>query len=262
MPSTGRSCPTPASMPGPCGVPLSILLMRAAAAAAEEGNDTAVSLSTLARLAGELAAETATESPCRHEGRRRLVLERALTRSFADLLPWRPGDNGRSGGAPLSRRLIPGLMKALTMMVGEDTMAERRDLAGHLLTDHRRGRAGDATERDTLARDPRMVQLIRDTLMTAAGHFVPFDRRLDWLCLVIDNNRPAHVAEDGDADWSCTRDRAVMLLDALYADLALALAQPGGEARLAAEHGAEAVLALRALLGTLAARRSTAGMAA
>lgn len=244
----------------PCVEPIRAFLRRAAEVAETEGGGDSVPLATLARLAGELAAEMADAPRAVFESQRHQAFERVLTRAFADLLPSRTGDDGRPHGAPLSRRLIRGLMKALTMMAGEDAMAERRLLASNLLTTHRARTAG-RTDWTALARDPLMTRLVRATLMTAAEHFGAFERRVDWLCMVIDNHRPPAYEEDADPDWRCTPDVAITLLDALYADLSLTLAQPGGEARLTAEHGEEAVLALRAVLGNIAARRQVVAAA-
>lgn len=246
---------------GPCAAHIRAFLSRAAAAAATEGDGATVSLATLARLAADLADEIGDGSAVLFDTRRHLAFERVLARAFADLLPHRPGDDGRPHGAPLSRRVIRGLMKALTMMAGEEHMAERRLLAANLLTGHR-ARTGGNTDWDALARDPLMTRLVRATLMGAAEHFGDFDRRLDWLCLVIDNHRPPRYEEDAEPDWHCTPDRAVLLLDALYGDLCLTLAQPGGEGRLSADYGGDAVAALRALLGNLATRRDVPGAAA
>ncbi len=237
---------------GPHSAAVRTFLDRAATAAAAESDGSRLSLATLARLAADLAHELDTTQPHCIDDRRHLAFDRLLCRPCAPLLP-----RNRDDVAPLSRRLIPGLMKALAMMAGEDVMAERRLVAANLLT-AARARGDGIVDWDDLARDPLVVRMVRATLMAAAHHFAAFDRRLDWLCLVVDNSRTPAYAEDKDVDWRCTPERAILLLDALFTDLALYLAQPGGEARLMAEFGTGPTTALQALIGTLATRRPAA----
>lgn len=237
---------------GPHSAAVRTFLDRATTAAAAESDGGSLSLTTLARLAADLAHDLGSAPASCVDDRRHLAFDRLLCRTFAHLLPRRRDDR-----APLSRRLIRGLMKALAMMAGEDAMADRRLVAANLLT-AARARGDGTVDWDDLARDPLVVRMIRATLMAAAQHFAAFDRRLDWLCLVIDNNRPPSYPEDADVDWRCTPERAILLLDALFTDLALHLAQPGGEARLTAEFGTGPTVALQALLGTLATRRPAA----
>lgn len=181
------------------------------------------------------------------EDRRHRAFERLLTRRFSHLFPKRFGDEGTAGGAAiLSRRLIPGFMAALTMMVGTETMERCGRAAASLLVRHREDRLGLVDWGDLAASDPARV-LVTDLLVACATHFQPYARRRDWLCLVINNHLTPALPEDRDPAWRCTPERADAMLRALYEPLRQAMTADGGLA-FADRHGADDRQAVEALL--------------
>lgn len=202
-------------------------------------DDGCFDMGRLRRLAEGFLAEThvATPAPadCLRlhdtilwEDRRFRTFERLLTRRFSHLFPKRFGDDGTAAGsALLSRRLIPGFMTALTMMVGVETMERcSRDAAG-LLARHREERLGLVEWSDLAASDAART-LVAEVLVACARHFRPYARRRDWLCLVINNHLTAPLREDRDPAWRCSPETVDAMLRALYEPFRLALASDGG----------------------------------
>lgn len=202
-------------------------------------DDGCFDMDRLRRLAEEFMAETpvARHAPadCLRlhdamlwEDRRHRAFERLLTRRFSHLFPKRFGDDGTMAqAAPLSRRLIPGFMTALTMMVGVEAMERCGRNAAALLARHREERLGLVEWPELAAVDAARL-LVDELLIACARHFSPFARRRDWLCLVVNNHLPPPLPEDHDPAWRCTPDRAEAMLRALYAPLARELAGDGG----------------------------------
>lgn len=181
------------------------------------------------------------------EDRRNRPFERLLTRRFSALLPERAGDEGGPAAeAPLSRRLIPGLMAALGKMVGAETLDRAGQETERLLARHRESRLG-LVDWPALAAEPAAQRVADDVLVIAARHIRPVPRRLEWLTMVINSHLGPVLREDHDPAWRCTPDRAGHLLAALYAPLRRA-----DRAALAHRHGEEAVTALDAVLEELA----------
>lgn len=184
------------------------------------------------------------------EDRRHKPFERLMARRFSSMLPKRAGDEG--GPAPearLSRRLIPGLMTALAMMVGRETMEEAGARAARQLARHREAKLG-LVDWPALESEAETRVLVSDVLVRCAGHFQPFGRRLEWLTMVINSQLPPPLPEDHDPAWRCTPERARLLLGALYAPLRTDLAADAG-ATLTARHGEAAVADLTRLLDAL-----------
>ncbi|GAA0593683.1 hypothetical protein [Caenispirillum bisanense] len=181
------------------------------------------------------------------EDRRHRAFERLLTRRFSHLFPKRMGDDGTAGaGASLSRRLIPGFMAALAMMVGPDTMNRCSREANRLLGRHREERLGLVDWLDLSQTDGARA-LVSEVLVAAAAHFEPFERRRDWLCLVVNNHLPPALPEDRDPAWRCTPAVADTMLRALYEPFRRELAADGGLA-LRDRFGDQAVASVTVLL--------------
>lgn len=160
---------------------------------------------------------------------------------FSHLLPKRVGDEGSpSPDAPLSRRLIPGLMAALAKMVGPETLDDVTRRTSMLLDRHREARLG-LVNWTQLAAEPEADVLLSEVLMAAARHFQDIDRRVAWLVQVINSHLAVPLPEDRDPAWRCDAHRARLLLRALYAPLKPRLCEPEARAILRRRHGDPAV---------------------
>lgn len=153
------------------------------------------------------------------EDRRHRPFERLLARRFSHLLPKRVGDEGGPApDAPLSRRLIPGLMAALSKMVGPAMLDDATRRTAVLLARHREARLG-LVDWPQLTAEPEADAVLCEVLMAAARHFQDVDRRVEWLTQVVNSHLPAPLPEDHDPAWRCDAGRVRLLLRALYGPL-------------------------------------------
>ncbi|WP_404379732.1 hypothetical protein [Caenispirillum salinarum] len=185
------------------------------------------------------------------EDRRHRPFERLLTRRFSHLLPKRAGDEG--GPAPdavLSRRAIPGLMAALSKMVGPATLEDAARRTEALLTRHREDRLG-LVDWPQLTAQPEAEAVLCEVLMAAARHFQDVGRRLDWLTEVINGHLPPPLPEDHDPAWRCDAGRTRLLLRALYEPLTERLSDPAATGVLRRRFGDVAVTDAARLLAAL-----------
>lgn len=190
------------------------------------------------------------------EDRRNRPFERLLARRFSHLLPKRIGDEGDPApGAPLSRRLIPGLVAALSKMAGQAMLDEASLCIEALLTRHRESRLG-LVDWPQLAAEPEVEAVLCDILLTAAHHFQNVDRRVNWLTQVINSHLPAPLPEDHDPAWRCDPARTRLLLRALYAPLAERLRDKTEAALLRRTFGEVAVAETTLLIAALEASAS------
>lgn len=175
--------------------------------------------------------------------RRSHVYERAVVARFEHLLR---SSNGSV--PPVSRRMVLGLTFALTKLIGSDLFSssanQARGIAGELGDPE-----GDKIPPEAFA-DPRMRRLIHNSLMELARQFVDFPRQLGEFVRLINGRLAAPQPDGWDRHWSLTRHTALLVLQALYADLRDELERYGGaEAQI--HYGPDAAEVLDAFLAAL-----------
>lgn len=180
----------------------------------------------------------------RWDERRRHPFERLLIRRFAHLLPKREGDEGVREGAPLSRRLIPGFMVAVTKMIGIDHYTDCEARIGEAV-DRMKAESPAPVDWSHLSAQAEVVAQIDQALADMAPYFDNLGKRLDWLTAVVNGHLGPPPPEDGERLWVMDRDSALLLLRALYGDTRRRLRDT--PQLLEAHIGAEGMRALRHL---------------
>lgn len=156
--------------------------------------------------------------------RRRIrALERELVRRFEHML------RGRGGRDPeVSRRMMVGLTVALTKLLGTEAFAEASRAARDIAAEHAGAENGDLTP-EAIA-DPRMRLVVNRALVQLAGQIDDFTRRLAEFTRLVNSRLAAPQPDGWDRDWSLDRRTAVLLLQAMYADLRHESEQGGADA--------------------------------
>ncbi len=170
------------------------------------------------------------------EHARRQPFDRLLTKRFAHLLPARSGDDG-GAAAVLSRRMLPGFAKAVTMMLGPDLYEQCQRKAQAVVERQRRG-AG-AVDWSRVHRDPAARALVNDVLVVVAHYFAAFEKRRGWFILLVNQNLGPSRA-DADDRWQLTVPLFHKMMLALFAEVfGLLEADQGQEIR--ARYGQDTV---------------------
>jgi len=192
------------------------------------------------------------------EGRALPPFERIVTEPLRPLFPHfgsTPGVVTPISHPLLSRRIVPGLICAITTMLGQDRSDAYRRLSEQVLEAHLNPLTGDPNWSEIFA-DAQIRRMLTDIQVAVIGHFGDFDRRLAWLVAMID----AHLAPGRtprERDWQFSERHAMALLLALTQSLRPALAE-SGEDGVVHRHGPETVAFLAQFFSSLddAARRA------
>jgi hypothetical protein len=173
---------------------------------------------------------------------RRRLFDRVLMKRFAHLFPARSGDDGSSGDALLSRRIIPGFNLAIDKMIGP-ILHEQCQQRAHAITERLRGKA-NAVDWTVLQFDPEARALVNDVLVVVAHYFGNFERRRDWFMTLVNSNLAPPAADDPDPLWQVTPAVFQRLMSALFEDLFAQMQTDGGKATRAryGEHAYETLL--------------------
>ena len=129
------------------------------------------------------------------------------------------------------------------MMIGAEHMEEFESQANNI-TDKLRRRHGAQFSWDHAYAHRESKALILDVLVAAAPHFEELDKRLDWMRERINTQLPPAKPTSTKPDWSLEPIGLVRLLDALFADLRVALEDDLGRLRITNRHGFEVLEAL------------------
>lgn len=181
------------------------------------------------------------------EKARRNPFDRVLVRKFGHLFPARPGDDGSRDGGVLSRRIVPGFVKAVTMMIGPQLYDQCQRKCQAILERHRTDSVFDWAG---VYDDPEAIALANDVLVVMSHYFADFEKRRAWFITVI-NSHLAEPEKDqpGDEDWQLDEAAFHQMLLALFGDLQQGLAK-GGQA-LRARYGENTLDTLAAFFAKL-----------
>jgi hypothetical protein len=165
--------------------------------------------------------------------------ERILIQQFAHLL----APDGAAPAGTLSRRVIPGFLHALHMMIGPEQF-EEYEARGKTIVDRLREQRGDLFNWSDFYQDPEAGWLANDVLVDVSGHFEDLARRRRWMIGVVDSHMtapyPTLLAGNGAvgaADWRFGEAEFQALMRALYADLRRRFADASGRAQAIERYG-------------------------
>jgi hypothetical protein len=175
------------------------------------------------------------------EGRSLPPFERIVTEPLRPLFPHfgsTPGPVVPSTYPMLSRRVIPGLICAISAMLGQDRTDAYRRQAEDLVAAHLNPMTGDPLWSEVFA-DPEAQAMMIDINLAMIGHFMDFERRLGWLVAMVDaHTAPSHDVHD--QDWQFSERHAVAMLLAETQTLRTAMSDYG-EGGPASRHGPQLV---------------------
>jgi len=195
------------------------------------------------------------------EGRSLPPFERIVTEPLRPLFPHfgaTPGVVAPISHPLLSRRIVPGLICAVTTMLGQDRADACRRLSDQVMETHLNPLTGDPNWSEIFA-DPQIQHMVIDIQVAIIGHFGDFDRRLAWLIAMIDAHlAPGHTPQE--RDWRFSERHAMALLLAMTRSLRPTLAVLG-EGGVADRHGAETVAFLARFFSALDAAAHRADVA-
>lgn len=131
---------------------------------------------------------------------------------------------GRDETRDLSRRVLPGLFAAFAMMTSRD-FSERCQRESRTLLKRVRDQVGKDFQWKDLYHQPDAERLIDEFAIEIASYFSDFDKRLNWMVKIINNNltpyeelsRPTAY----DKEWVLNEAGLRKILKALYAPLSL-----------------------------------------
>lgn len=141
------------------------------------------------------------------KNRRRLAFELVLVQRIEKAFDL-PGPDGQQ----LSRRVIPGLVFALTQFLGEEVYDEARIQAAAIAMSY-----GDGAD---LSADQRIRRIADEALIhMAVGFHDDFPEALKFFIDAVNSRLGEATPGAWDADWMLTRRLAVSMLEDLYTGL-------------------------------------------
>lgn len=195
------------------------------------------------------------------EGRSLPPLERIVTEPLRPLFPHfgaTPGPAAPISHPLLSRRIVPGLICAITTMLGQDRADACHRIAEQVVEAHLSPITGEPNWSEVMA-DPETRRMVTDIQVAMIGHFGDFERRLAWLIAMIDAHlAPAHTPHE--RDWRFSDRHALALLLAFTRSLRPALTE-NTEDGVAKRHGAQTVAFLARFFSALDAAAHRADVA-
>ncbi|MBN2751199.1 MAG: hypothetical protein JXQ84_00670 [Rhodospirillaceae bacterium] len=196
------------------------------------------------------------------EGRELPPFERIVTEPLRPLFPH--FGNTPSPVTPithplLSRRIIPGLISAISAMLGQDKTDIYRHLSERLERTHLNPITGEPNWPVILA-DPETHKMMTDIQVASITHFADFDRRIAWLVAMIDAHM-APVKTIQDRDWQFSERHAIALMLAFSKSLRIALGDYGSNG-ISQRYGPEMVSFLARFFSALDAAAHHANVSA
>lgn len=196
------------------------------------------------------------------EGRSLPPLERLLVEPLRPLLPrfgGTPGTPEATSHPMLSRRIVPGLLSALSAVLGQERFDRLRRRAEALAEVHLSPARGEA-DWAALVQDPECAAIQEDAALALVRHFGDFERRLAWLMAMVDAHAPP-ATNAAEREWQFGERQALALLLAATRPLRTARDAHGADA-LALHSDAETLRAVDHFFATLDARARALGLAA
>jgi hypothetical protein len=141
---------------------------------------------------------------------------RFLVKRIATMLPGYSEHDGVSGSGEIPRRVIPGFLTAMSMLIGPEIWGACQAKASALIEKHRDVDTG-VIDWNAVYAEEAVGELLDDALLITAHHFAQFDKRRDWFIGVVNTNLgPAKRPED--AKWRLTEESFRILLRALFSN--------------------------------------------
>lgn len=183
---------------------------------------------------------------------RRRPFDRFLVKRFSHLFPPKGGLD--IGKGVLSRRILPGFFQAIEQLAGPKLFAQCQDACKEIVREKKKSQ-GSRLRWEELYDDEEANRLIDDLLVAVASHFVGFQKRCEWLYILIDGHlAPAEDYDfEGDAVYHWTPgDRDILeLLRALFSRFRGQLADDDGRRRFDQRYGEKARHTLQAILANI-----------
>ncbi len=182
--------------------------------------------------------------------------DRFMVARFAHLFPPREGDEGDEETAALSRRMIPGFVTAITMMIGAERYERFQERCREIVE---RYRDEDGIHWDEAYADPDAQRLVLDILTVMARYFERFDRRQEWLIQTINNNldKVPENPRSWERTWRLSERAFFKLMNALFLELRRQVMTSNGALEVKRRHGAQVLKHVHTFFEELD-RRSTA----
>lgn len=178
---------------------------------------------------------------------RKSHFERIMVKCFAQLLP--RSDENLDSGRHLSRRIIPGFIKGLHQILGEDDYSRNAERT-NTIVDTVRAVHGDAFSWDEVYSDPVCQTVVEDVLIGIAPHFADMAKRRNWMIDVIGAHMPA-TGNAVEKSWYFGDGAFHTIMNALYGDLRIRLESHGHRIGLEERHGETKINDLTTLFSAL-----------
>jgi hypothetical protein len=167
--------------------------------------------------------------------KRDLPFDRIIVKSFSELFL----DEDYSRFDRVSRRMLPGFLMALNMMLGEEAVEQYQERCQLIVEDLRR-RMGDDFDWEVVYTQPEAKALLLDAAITIATYFTDYERRSEWFTELINGHLGSLVgAPKQEAGWEMTPAAFKRFLDHLFTDLRAELATDSGKLRITKRHSAD-----------------------
>lgn len=164
---------------------------------------------------------------------RKFPLERLIVHRFDGVLS--PRGTSAIQRETLSRRCIPAFLYALLQMIGEE-LFDDYSARCHALIDQIKQLEGDAFDWDQIYTNPSARVLVTDILVFIARYFDDMPKRRQWMMDLFERAMPPDM--DGrEEGWKFGPIEFHLLFEALYADLAEALADKAVRESLKKRYG-------------------------
>lgn len=145
----------------------------------------------------------------------------------------------------VSRRILPGFLIAINMMLGPEEYEEYQERCRRIVKRIKSYR-GDDFDWSEVHFDEEAKVVTLDTQVAIAFHFDDLEKRADWLIELINNNLAplASGRNPDEAVWRFTEGAFRRFLGALLRELKETLSTEGGRMRISRRHGVDACVAL------------------
>lgn len=174
---------------------------------------------------------------------RKYPFNRMIVKTFSHMLE----DDSRKlrRADSVSRRILPGFLTALGMMLGPDKLegyqGKCRAVVKILQKEY-----GKNFEWDDIYDNDDARAVVLDALIDIALNFEDIGRRADWFIALVNNHLPPPDANttQTEADWTLTREGFKVFFNAIMSDLRDALDSEGGRLLITRRHGVETTIKL------------------
>ncbi len=184
--------------------------------------------------------------------KREFPFDRQIVGRFAHLFPT-PGSGRDLKGGALSRRMVPGFLVAMNLMLGSDVIEDYQNRCRKIVEGLKKER-GKAFTWEDVDGSREVNEIILDAVIGMASHFEAAEKRSDWfLRLINDHLGPPNVEDEGEeaTTWQLTEADFPHFLGALFSIVRQAMSTETGRLRITKRHGGETTAVLFDILKRL-----------